>query len=158
RRIQAEEDLGVASQSPVQVDEQIRVHACRRSLTEQQAQVPRTQLDERRLVTREMQTRPQGLQVQLRAAGTYLGTVLSTLPEGATEADWEQQLARLDAQIQRLGAINLAAIEEYEQQSERKRYLDAQNADLEEALQTLEQVIRKIDKETRNRFKETFDK
>ena len=65
---------------------------------------------------------------------------------------------QLDARIQRLGAINLAAIEEYEQQSERKRYLDAQNADLEEALGTLEQVIRKIDRETRARFKETFDK
>ena len=59
---------------------------------------------------------------------------IATLPPEATEADWEQQLSRLDAQIQRLGAINLAAIDEYEQQSERKRYLDAQNADLEEAL------------------------
>ena len=61
------------------------------------------------------------------------------------------------ARIQRLGAINLAAIDEYQQQSERKRYLDAQDADLVEALETLENVIRKIDKETRNRFKETFD-
>ena len=52
---------------------------------------------------------------------------------------------------------NLAAIDEYQQQSERKRYLDAQNDDLVEALETLENVIRKIDKETRNRFKETFD-
>ena len=91
-------------------------------------------------------------------AGYDLNGVIETLPEGATESDWEQQLAQLDARIQRLGAINLAAIEEYEQQSERKRYLDAQNADLDEALNTLEQVIRKIDRETRARFKETFDK
>ena len=66
-------------------------------------------------------------------------------------------MERLAARIQRLGPINLAAIDEYQQQSERKRYLDAQNADLVEALDTLENVIRKIDKETRNRFKETFE-
>ena len=94
----------------------------------------------------------------LAEAGYDLHGGLATLPQDASESDWEQQLAQLDARIQRLGAINLAAIEEYEQQSERKRYLDAQNADLEEALGTLEQVIRKIDRETRARFKETFDK
>ena len=57
-----------------------------------------------------------------------------------------------------MGPINLAAIEEYKQQSERKNYLDAQNQDLEDALETLENAIRRIDKETRNRFKETFDR
>src|SRR5690606_34334917 len=130
----------------------------RRSQAEQQAQLLRSQLDEQRLLARDMQTRRQGLQEQLLEAGYDLQGVLATLPEAASEADWEQQLARLDGPIQRLGAINLAAIEEYEQQSERKNYLDAQNADLVEALDTLEQVIRKIDRETRSRFKETFDK
>ena len=56
------------------------------------------------------------------------------------------------------GPINLAAIEEYEEESKRKVYLDAQHADLTEALQTLETAIAKIDKETRARFKETYDK
>jgi len=78
-------------------------------------------------------------------------------PEAAAEREWESQLEQLAARIQRLGPINLAAIDEYQQQSERKRYLDAQNDDLVEALETLENVIRKIDKETRNRFKETFE-
>ncbi len=59
---------------------------------------------------------------------------------------------------QRLGAINLAAIDEFQEQSERKKYLDAQFTDLTEALETLENAIRKIDRETRTRFKETFDK
>ena len=158
RRVQAERDLGMARQALEQVDQQMREQERRRSQAEQQAQLIRGQLDEQRLLARDMQTRRQGLQEQLLEAGYDLQGVIASLPEGATEAEWEQQLARLDAQIQRLGAINLAAIDEYEQQSERKRYLDAQNADLEEALQTLEQVIRKIDKETRSRFKETFDK
>jgi chromosome segregation protein len=64
----------------------------------------------------------------------------------------------VEQRIQRLGPINLAAIEEYEEESKRKVYLDAQHADLTEALETLEAAIARIDKETRARFKETFDK
>ncbi len=158
QRIQVEKDLGLARQAVEAVDQQMREQDRRRTQAEQQAQLLRGQLDEQRLIARDLQTRRQGLQEQLLESGYDLKAVLALLPEGATEADWDQQLGQLDARIQRLGAINLAAIDEYQQQSERKRYLDAQNADLEEALSTLEQVIRKIDKETRNRFKETFDK
>ena len=64
----------------------------------------------------------------------------------------------MERRIARLGPINLAAIEEHEQQSERKRYLDAQHADLEEALATLEAAIQKIDRETRTRFRETYER
>ncbi len=71
---------------------------------------------------------------------------------------WAEEVERLEARIQRLGPINLAAIEEYEEQSERKTYLDAQHADVTAALETLENAIKKIDRETRTRFKETFDK
>jgi chromosome segregation protein len=84
--------------------------------------------------------------------------VLESLPPEAEEAAWQAQLERIAAHIQRLGPINLAAIDEHRVQSERKNYLDAQNADLVEALETLENAIRKIDRETRTRFKETFDK
>ena len=59
--------------------------------------------------------------------------------------------------MSRLGPINLAAIEEFEQQDERKQYLDAQHQDLVSALETLETAIRKIDRETRQKFKETFE-
>ncbi|MCK4588039.1 MAG: AAA family ATPase, partial [Gammaproteobacteria bacterium] len=69
-----------------------------------------------------------------------------------------EQVEKIGLRIQRLGPINLAAIEEYETESERKNYLDAQDADLMEALETLENAIRKIDRETRTRFKETFDR
>jgi len=57
-----------------------------------------------------------------------------------------------------LGAINLAAIDEFQVQSERKTYLDSQHEDLTEALEILDGAIRKIDRETRQRFKETFDR
>jgi chromosome segregation protein len=54
--------------------------------------------------------------------------------------------------------VNLAAIDEFKEQSERKEYLDKQFADLTEALNSLESAIRKIDRETRERFQDTFDK
>ena len=59
--------------------------------------------------------------------------------------------------MSKLGAVNLAAVEEYDVQAQRKQHLDDQNDDLVAALDILEQAIRKIDKETRSRFKETFD-
>jgi chromosome segregation protein len=94
---------------------------------------------------------------QLEATGLALEAVRSTLPPDATEAGWTEQLERIAARIQRLGPINLAAIEEFDAASERKQYLDQQHADLTEALETLGNAIRRIDRETRARFKETFD-
>ena len=79
-------------------------------------------------------------------------------PSDQLKEELEQKLERLAARIQRLGPINLAAIEEYQTQSERKRYLDEQDDDLQRALETLENAIRKIDRETRTRFKDTFDR
>ncbi|GIT23086.1 MAG: hypothetical protein CM1200mP40_27680 [Gammaproteobacteria bacterium] len=95
---------------------------------------------------------------QLKEAQFGLEQVLQNLPEDLEEQQCEQELEKLSNRIHRLGPINLAAIDEYEQQSERKVYLDSQNEDLEKALKTLQNAIRKIDKETRTRFKETFDK
>lgn len=80
-----------------------------------------------------------------------------TLPAEANEQDWQQQLEKTQDAVARLGPINLAAIEEFEQQDQRKHYLDAQHQDLVSALETLETAIRKIDRETRQKFKETFE-
>jgi chromosome segregation protein len=84
--------------------------------------------------------------------------VLQSLPETADFDGWSKALADIDAKMRRLEPVNLAAIQEYGEQSERKVYLDAQNADLTQALETLESAIKKIDRETRGRFKETFDR
>ncbi|GGI84586.1 chromosome segregation protein SMC [Shewanella gelidii] len=69
----------------------------------------------------------------------------------------QERLDKTRRSIARLGAINLAAIEEFEQQQTRKTYLDNQDSDLCQALSSLEDAIRKIDRETRSRFKQTFD-
>ncbi|QYK02726.1 chromosome segregation protein SMC [Shewanella psychrotolerans] len=85
-------------------------------------------------------------------------TVKCELDSSLSLGSRQKALERTRSRIEHLGAINLAAIEEYEQQSERKHYLDSQDADLTKALNSLEEAIRKIDKETKTRFKETFDK
>jgi len=157
RRMGVEEELKQARMALEEADRELREAERRRSQAEQQSQVLRTQLEQQRMEWQALNVRRKALTDQLLEDGYDLHGVLASLPAEASEKGWEEELLRLDGRIQRLGAINLAAIDEYHQQSERKRYLDAQNADLVEALETLENVIRKIDKETRNRFKETFD-
>ena len=86
-----------------------------------------------------------------------LAEILEQLDEAAGVEAWEEHLEKIRRRIDRLGPINLAAIDEFKEQSERKEYLDSQLEDLNNALETLEAAIRKIDRETRTRFKETFD-
>lgn len=157
RRMGVEDELKLARLALEDADRELRDAEKRRTQAEQQAQLLRGQLEQQRMEWQALSVRRKALQDQLHEDGFDLHGVLATLPGGASEPEWEGELERLGARIQRLGPINLAAIDEYQQQSERKRYLDAQNDDLAEALDTLENVIRKIDKETRNRFKETFD-
>ncbi|WP_369987384.1 chromosome segregation protein SMC [Pseudomonas xanthosomatis] len=157
RRMGVDEEMRQARLHMDEADRELRDAERRRTQAEQQAQMLRGQLEQQRLESQGLDVRRKTLQEQLLADGYDLQGVLETLEADASEQGCEQELEQVEARIQRLGAINLAAIEEYEQQSERKRYLDVQNADLVEALETLENVIRKIDKETRNRFKDTFD-
>ena len=157
RRLGVDEEMRQARLHMDEADRALRDAERRRTQAEQQAQLLRGQLEQSRLESQGLDVRRKTLQEQLLADGYDLQGVLRTLEPEASEQGTEQELEQLDGRIQRLGAINLAAIDEYQQQSERKRYLDAQDADLVEALDTLENVIRKIDKETRNRFKDTFD-
>ncbi|MEZ3185968.1 chromosome segregation protein SMC [Pseudomonas sp. LM13] len=157
RRMGVEDELKRARLALEDADRELRDAEKRRTQAEQQAQLLRGQLEQQRLDWQGLSVRRKALQDQLQEDGYDLHGVLGTLPADASEPSWEAELERLSQRIQRLGPINLAAIDEYQQQSERKRYLDAQNDDLVEALDTLENVIRKIDRETRNRFKETFD-
>jgi chromosome segregation protein len=86
-----------------------------------------------------------------------IDSVIETMPVNAKESLWQAQLIKLAKDIQLLGAINLAAIEEYESQFKRKSYLDQQDQDLNNAISTLEAAIAKIDKESCHKFKLTFD-
>ncbi len=157
KRMGVEDELKLARLALEDADRELRDAERRRTQAEQQAQLLRGQLEQQRMDWQSLTVRRKALQDQLAEDQYDLHGVLASLTDEANELAWEEELERLAGRIQRLGPINLAAIDEYQQQGERKRYLDAQNADLVEALDTLENVIRKIDKETRNRFKDTFD-
>jgi chromosome segregation protein len=77
--------------------------------------------------------------------------------EGLRASSLGGDIARLALEIEALGAVNLAALEELTSSRERKGFLDSQYADLIEAVTTLEEAIRKIDRETRELLKATFD-
>ena len=158
KRMQVEERLNEARRQVGDIDHAMRELEHNRHKAEQQSQNIRGGLESLRMGWQESKVRRQTLQEQLGEGGFDVEQVILDMPEEANIQEWETQLERVSQRIQRLGPINLAAIEEYEQQSERKNYLDAQNADLVEAMETLENAIRKIDRETRTRFKETFDK
>ncbi len=158
QRLVAESNLSEKREGVAEVEQQLREAEQNRAGIEQRAQSVRSELEKERLTNQGLQVQCESLGLQLKEGEHQLDEVLQTLPEGASEAEWQLALERVANRIARLGPINLAAIDEYALQSERKNYLDAQSEDLESALDTLESAIRKIDKETRSRFRDTFDK
>ena len=157
KRLAVEEQLGSARRELETVEHALRQSEQNRHSVEQRAQEVRSELEKIRLEAHALAVRRRTLQEQLIESQFDLDAVLEHLPEHATEAEWTEQYESVGRKVARLGPINLAAIDEYKVQSERKHYLDAQNDDLVEALTTLENAIRRIDKETRSRFQNTFD-
>ena len=140
------------------LENEIREIEQKRSNIEQHAQGIRTKLEQSRMQYQTIHTRRGGIEEQMAEQELELQVVLEELSGDASIEACQMELEQIQQRITRLGAINLAAIEEFKTQSERKEYLDKQNGDLEKALATLENAIQKIDKETRTRFKDTFDK
>jgi chromosome segregation protein len=95
---------------------------------------------------------------QLQAAQVDLDALAQSIKDGGVRlSGLQSEIERLGREIVGLGAVNLAALEELGSSRERKQFLDAQNADLQEAITTLEDAIRKIDLETRELLQQTFD-
>ena len=95
---------------------------------------------------------------QLAEAGADLAAVAQSILEGNVKLHGLQsEIDRLHREIAALGAVNLAALEELQLAKERKTFLDAQMADLTEAMSTLENAIKKIDNETRELLSGTFN-
>mgnify|MGYP001814857903 FL=1 len=140
------------------VDERLRELNTLRGERENTVDQARTALDAAKLAAQEIRVRGEALNEQLTETGFELELLQREMPEEATTGNWDEKLEKLRGRIGRLGPINLAAIDEFKEQSERKEYLDSQFEDLTQALDTLENAIRKIDKETRTRFRETYDK
>ncbi|MGK0257516.1 MAG: chromosome segregation protein [Candidatus Azotimanducaceae bacterium] len=156
-RVAVEQKLGDIRQAMETAEAQTRKYEGDRGQQEQNVNGVREQLEAGRVERQGLSVQEANVLEQLQATGHELEAVRAELPEDADEQKWAEELERMARRIQRLGPINLAAIEEYEQERERKEYLDAQALDLESALTTLTEAIHKIDKETRSRFKDTFE-
>jgi chromosome segregation protein len=118
----------------------------------------RQKIGDLRLAEQEHRLRAESLAAAIAEAGFDIDALSAELPADIDVVRWQTELVDLEQKIRRLEPVNLAAIQEYDEQSQRKTYLDAQLGDLGTALETLENAIRKIDRETRQRFKETFDR
>ena len=157
QRIAAEGDLNAQRARVGDIESKLRQLEQARADQEQVVQSLQSDIERLRLQEAETAVRLETLTEEIARRDAVPQEVAATLPEDANEAEWQTKVEKAAARINRLGPINLAAIDEHAKASERKQYLDAQNDDLEAALDTLQSAIRKIDKETRQRFKDTFD-
>ncbi len=157
QKVEQEEILKGFREQTSNLDQETREMALQRQNEERACSSLREALEQEKMKRQEQFVRRQTLEEQLQQLELEVDDILASLPAEANFTDWEEKLENITRKIARLGAVNLMAIEEFEEQSERKDYLDKQHADLSEALSTLEGVMGKIDRETRTRFKETFD-
>ena len=157
RRLRSEESLAEARRTVESINQLLRELETDRSEHEQLGQDVRGKLEQMKLDSQELRVRGQTVVEQLQETGQQPEELLANLEADANSEDWTEKVAKIAQRISRLGPINLAAIDEYQEEQERKNYLDEQHADVSAALETLENAIAKIDKETRTRFKDTYD-
>ena len=158
QRVVAERNLAQARAALEGIDNELRTYEMTRHQRDEQSVSQREAIAQRRLDQQALVLKAEQLAEAVVAGGFVLEDVLNTLPEGADPAAWEKVVTDFDARLRRLEPVNLAAIQEHAEAAQRKDYLDAQHTDLTTALETLEEAIRKIDRETRGRFKDTFDR
>jgi chromosome segregation protein len=153
----AEVALAAARNHLAEQDEALQTQERLRMQQEQQLHPMRDALEQSRLKEQEARIHFE----QCLAGLQENGLEENILAEGLTDTTKTSELANKTMQLQReinaLGAVNLAAIQELATEKERKVYLDSQMLDLSQASQTLEDAIRKIDKETRGKLQNTFD-
>ena len=125
---------------------------------EQAAITLRELLENLRLERQASKIEQSNIEEQVKDLQGDLSKIRENLEQDKSVETYSSDLEAIELKISRLGAINLAAMEEYDQESKRKDLLDEQHNELMEALETLEKAITKIDKETRTTFKDTFDK
>ncbi|HEY4366035.1 MAG TPA: chromosome segregation protein SMC [Steroidobacteraceae bacterium] len=158
QRVVVEQELAAARNAVDGAEGLMRGLDQRRVDAEAGVEAARARLEDVRMAAQELKVRRETLLEQFQATQMELAVVYQEMVPEADVAVWEQTLLELSQKIDRLGQVNLAAIDEFKEQSERKEYLDRQFKDLTDALETLETAIRKIDRETRSRFQDTFDR
>ncbi len=117
----------------------------------------RDKITELRMKEQEARINEETFTQQLTDNGANFEELAEAVEKKTRSTAYQAEINRLNAEITALGAVNLAALAELEQASVRKEFLDAQSQDLKEAVETLENAIRRIDRETRDMLQATFD-
>ena len=158
-RLTVEAELAAARAALEEAERALRALDEQRLAAEQRVSAAREAMEQARLAAQETHVRRAALAEQFaeaRAASCarcWPGSAPRRMsPAGSTASP------RRRADIEKLGSVNLAAIDELKDQTQRKEYLDSQFADLTSALETLAEAMRRIDRETRTRFEDTFER
>jgi len=157
RHQQIEAELNSARSLMENLEQALENFDKQRHIVEQALTRVRNRLETLRLESQGHQLKCAGLREHITEIGFELEAVVKDLPPEANAEEWQLGCEKLANKIQRLGSINLIAAEEYATSQERKQYLDKQYEDLQSSLTMLENAIAKIDRETRTKFKETYD-
>jgi chromosome segregation protein len=157
QRGQREQALAQARDALEGMESQLKAVEQERLACEQKLGPLRERINEVRLKEQEARLTEEQYAQQLADAGAKDEELAALLEKGTRSGAMQSEIARLNEEIRALGAVNLAALEELQAGQERKNYLDAQSHDLTEAMATLEDAIRRIDRETRERLQHTFD-
>ena len=158
RRSDQERALADARHELDQLTQKLRQHEEMRLQSERSLQPQRDRIMELQLKEQAARLNQEQYAQQLQESGADEAALVEKLSGDIKPSYLQGEVTRLTNAIAALGAVNLAALDELAQASERKNFLDAQHADLTEAITTLEDAIHKIDRETRDLLQDTFDK
>ncbi len=161
QRLLVEKELAEERSALSEHENTMRQISQQRSSFDQMVQQVRNKLEQARLSQREIQVKRDGYAENLEDNDEDLRKQAQELSEReivVTVRMCSEKIESLNIKIDRIGPVNLVAIEEYEECSERAEYLNKQKEDLLSALDTLQKAIAKIDRETRTRFKDTFER
>ncbi len=156
-RGEAEHALAAARDRLEGLGAELRAAEEARLAAEQKLEPVRARIEDMRLKEQAAALQSQQFAEQLAEAGADLAALPDKLKAFGSRAALPGEIERLQQAIMELGAVNLAALDELSIATERKQYLDAQAADLTEAMATLENAIRQIDRESRGLLQQTFD-
>ena len=156
-RVTREQALAVARDALEGMETQLRAVEQERLTVEQKLEPLRNRIAEVRLKEQEARLTEEQYARQLAEAGADEAELAALLEKGTRSNALQSEINRINEEIRALGAVNLAALEELKVAQERRDYLDAQSRDLTEAMTTLEDAIKRIDRETRDRLQTTFD-
>ncbi len=152
-----ETSLAAARDAMAGAENELQANERNRMQNEQILHPLRDKLEQARLQEQQARLHFEQCIAELLSIGIEETTLAHELSSGSKISDFEAGVEMFAGEIEALGPVNLAAIQELNSERERKTYLDSQAADLEEAINTLEDAIRRIDKETRSRLQHTFD-